>query len=194
MTQKTAVLAFLFFLSSCQPYIAGIHQASNHSQVAAKGCPVAADTVLSCIASSKQLSSQAINAEFDTIVDSLEPGVDNNKLNRLLCLSLHRHSSKEQLEKGKTLLKKTLKSNQCNRQDLAGLLLLIQGNIELHKKYLNQNWQLHLEKKALSKKKETSKEEFDQDIISYQRRIQDLEQQVQKLKEIESMLDKNVRP
>ena len=91
-------------------------------------------------------------------------------------------------------MKKILKSNQCNQQDLAGLLLIIQGNIQLHKKYLNQNWQLHLEKKAISKKKETSKQEFDQEIISYQRRIQDLEQQVQKLKEIESMLDQNVRP
>ena len=86
MTQKTAVLACLLFLSSCQPYTAGYYQGSNHSQVAAKSCPVAADAVLSCIASSNQLSSKAINAEFDSIVDSLEPGVDNNKLNRLLCL------------------------------------------------------------------------------------------------------------
>ncbi|MEA3468565.1 MAG: hypothetical protein U9R57_10140 [Thermodesulfobacteriota bacterium] len=192
MIQTTAILACLFFFSSCQPYSAGNYQDINHSQVTVKSCPVSADAVLSCIASSNQLSAQAINSEFNLIVDSLEPGADSN---RLLCLSLHRHSSSEQQEKGKAILEDFLTRAQCSKQqDLAGLLLIMQGNIDLHKKYFDKNWKLHLEKKEISNKKDTIKQEFDHEIISYQRRIQDLEQQVQKLKELESVLNKTVQP
>ncbi len=195
MTQKTAFLACLFFFSSCQLYPEGDYQAINHSQVTEKSCQVSADAVLSCIASSKQLSAQTIDQEFNSIVDSLGTLPATSKLNRLLCLSLQRHSSIEQLEKGKDLLEKVLTKEPCsNQQDLAGLLLIIQKNIYLHKKYLNKNYKLHQEKKAISNKKETIEQEFDHEIISYQRRIQDLEQQVQKLKELESTLDQNVQP
>lgn len=193
MTLKTAILACLFLLSSCQQLTSGHQQEKHLSQDIVNSCPVTADAVLSCIASSQQLSAQGVNTEFDSIPGSMESKKDNNKLNRLLCLSLHRHASKEQLEKGKTLLKDILKKDHCQQQNLTGLLLIIQGNIQLHKKYLNQNWKLHLENKEISSKKETIKQEFDQEAISYQRRIQDLEQQVQKLKEIESLLDKNMR-
>ena len=74
-------------------------------------------------------SREKINEEFDFILESVETGVNNNYLNRLLCLSLHRHASKEQLEKGKILLGKLLTSDQCDLQNLNGLLLIIQGKI-----------------------------------------------------------------
>ena len=194
MTQNTAILACLFFFSSCQPYSTGNYQDINHSQITTKSCQISADAVLSCIASSKQLSTQAVNSEFNLIVDSIEPKANKDKLNRLLCLSLHRHSSWEQLEKGKAHLEKFLTRDQCSKQqNLAGLLLIMQGYIDLHKKYLDKNRKLHLEKEEISNKTETIELEFDHEIISYQRRIQDLEQQVQKLKELESILDKNVQ-
>ncbi len=153
MTQKTAILACLFFFSSCQPYSSGNYQDINHSPVTLKSCPVSADAILSCIASSSQLSAQAVNSEFNLIVDSLEPVTDNNKLNKLLCLSLHRHSSREQHEKGKALLDEFLTREQSGKQqDLAGLLLIMQGNIDLHKKYFDKNWKLNLEKKEIRSK------------------------------------------
>ena len=74
------------------------------------------------------------------------------------------------------------------------MLHIIQGTIYLHKKYLDKNWKLYLNKKKACKKLETVSQQLDNEIISYQRRIQDLEQQVQKLKAIESMLDTSVRP
>ncbi len=50
-----------------------------------------------------------------------------------------------------------------------------------------------MQKKKLYEKEETLQQELDSEITSYQRRIQDLEKQVQKLIEIESMLDQKVQ-
>jgi hypothetical protein len=182
MTQKTVLLLSIFFFSSCHP------------QIKENICPVSADEVLSCIASSEHLSTQEVTSKFESLTNPTNPEPNTAKLNKLLCLALHSRSSKEQLQKGESLLTEILNKTECRKQNLSGLLHIIQGNIYLHKQYLDKNWNLFLKKKKISKKQEAVKLQHDNEIISYQRRIQDLEQQVQKLKEIESMLDKNVRP
>jgi len=87
-------------------------------------------------------------------------------------------------------LVENLKRIECRQQIISGLLYIIRGKIESYKKFLDKNWILYKKKKKLSKEQETVKLELENEILSYQRRIEDLEQQVQKLKEIESMLDK----
>ncbi len=194
MIQKTVVLLSLLFLSACQQVAVWNQQDSRPPEVIADTCQISADKILSCLASSKQLSSDDLSSEFDSLIDSLGPETDNAKLNRLLCLTLHRHSSKEQLQKGESILEELLKKDECKQQNLTGLLLIIQGNIALHNNYLNRNWKLHLKKKALLAKEENIKQDLDHEISSCLLRVQDLEQQVQELKEIESMLDKKVSP
>ena len=194
MIQKTVILLSLLFLSACQQFAARNQQVSPPPKVITDTCQISADKVLTCLASSKQLSAEELSSEFDSLIDSLGPKPDSAKLNRLLCLTLHRHSSIEQLQKGESILKELLKKDACKQENLTGLLLIIQGNITLHNNYLDKNWKLYLKKKALLKKEEDIKQDLDHEVSSYVLRIQDLEQQVQKLKEIESMLDKKVLP
>ena len=191
MTKKITTLLCILLLSGCQQLTTWSHQGT---QTRNASCPVSTKEVLSCIASSQQLTKHEVRSELDSLIDSLELKRNNTNLNRLLCLALHRHSSKERIQKGKTILEKTLKKDQCKQQDLKGLLLIIQENINLHNKYLNRNWKFYLERKELKNKKETIQQKLDYEIISYQRRIQDLEKQVQKLKDIESILDQKVQP
>ena len=194
MIQKTVILLSLLFLSACQPIASWNQQDSRPPKVITETYQVSAHKILSCLASSKQLSSNNLSSEFDALINSLGPKPDSEQLNRLLCLTLHPDTSIEQLQKGESILKELLRTKACNQESLTGLLFIIQGNITIHNNYLNKNWKLHLKKKALLKKEEDIKQERDNEITSYQLRIQDLEKQVQKLKEIESMLDKKVSP
>ncbi len=178
MTQKTVLLISIFFFSACHP------------QIKENICPISADEVLSCVASSTNLSTKDISTKFTLLTDPTNPEPNATKLNKVLCLSLHSHASKEQLHKGQDILEENLKHTECKQQTLSGLLYIIQENINLHNKNLDKNWDFYLKKKKKNKEQETDKLELENEIISYQRRIKDLEQQVQKLKEIESMLDK----
>lgn len=194
MIPKTAILVSLLMLSACQQFTELNRQGSFPSHSTENIYQVSADNILSCLASTKQLSEKKIRSEFDSLMESLEEDADNTNMNRVLCLSLHPHSSLKQLQQGENILKGILKDNEGKQKTLTGLLFIIQGNILLHKTYLNKNWKLHVEKKKLCEKKEISEQEIESEITSYQRRIQDLEKQVQKLIEIESMLDQKVKP
>jgi len=177
MTQKIFILISILIFSACHP------------QIRETTCPISADEILSCVASSTNLSSEEITTKFDSLSDLLTSNPNSRQLNKILCLSLHTKASLKQLQKGKTVLIENLKKTECRQQKLSGLLILTQEHINLRQKFLDKNWNLYLKKKKNSKEKKTEKLQLDNEIISYQRRIKDLEQQVQKLKEIESMLD-----
>ncbi len=185
MSHKAIIIVSVFLFCACQPQI---------NTTSKDNCPISADTVLSCIASSSHLSTKEISKKFETLTnpDNTEP--DSLKLNKIICLSLHRQASKKQLLKGESVIKENLKLTECKQQNLSGLLHITQGKINLYNKYLDKNWNFYLKKKKKNKEQETDKLELENEVISYQRRIKDLEQQVQKLKEIESMLDKNATP
>ena len=193
MIQKTVLLLSLLFLSSCRQFTDQNQQGGFPSHTSANTCQVSANQILSCLASSQQLSAKDVCSEFDLLNKSLEEKTNSTNLNRLLCLSLQPHSSLKQLQQGESILEELLKKNACKQQNLTGLLHIIKGNIVLHKTYLDTNWKLYVQKKKLYEKKETLQQELDGEITSYQRRIQDLEKQVQKLIEIESMLDQKVQ-
>ncbi len=93
------------------------------------------------------------------------------------------------MSKGEDILLENIQKTKDSRQSVSGLLYVVQRNVELQKKYLDKNWNLYLKEKKSCEELEAAKSQLDTKILSYQRRIQDLEQQVQKLKEIESMLD-----
>ncbi|MBU0945862.1 MAG: hypothetical protein KJ804_16085 [Proteobacteria bacterium] len=193
MIPKTVILLSLL-LASCQQFSALDNQYNHPPEAIEDPCHISSDEILSCIVSSKQLSTKDLNSEFDALINFIESESSNTKLNRLLCLTLHHDASKKQLQRGKDILEKIIKNNKCRQKNLTGLLLLIQGNLDLHEKYINKASKLQLEQKKLLKKNETLTLELDEEIISSQRRIEDLEQQVQKLKEIESMVDKKMSP
>ena len=187
MMTRIAVLAILLALSSCQQFNGAGSADRQFTQSGADTCQVSTNRILSCLSSTDQRSSKIVNSEFDTLFNSWKTNPEDTNLNRLLCFSLHYHSSKEQLTQGKNILEQSLKRSACQQQSLDGLLRIFQGKIKLHKQYLDRNWKLHLENKKISKQN-------DIETATSQRRIQDLEKQVQKLIEIESMLDQKVQP
>lgn len=181
MSPKAIIILSIFLFSACQPQIN-----NNYSD----NCSISTDLVLSCIASSSHLSAKEVSTKFDTLINPANVEPDSTRLNKVICLSLHSQASKKQLQEGEQILKENLKTAECKQQNLPGLLSITQGKINLYNKYLDKNWDFYLKKKKISKEQETDKLELENEIISYRRRIKDLEQQVQKLKEIESMLDK----
>ena len=187
MMTRIAVLATLLALSACQQFTGTGSADRPFTQSGADTCQVSVNRILDCLSSSDKLSSKAVNSEFDTLFNSWKTDPGETNLNNLLCLALHYHSSKQQLTQGKNILEQSLKKSDCHQQSLDGLLQIFQGKIKLHKRYLDRNWKLHLENKNISKQN-------DIETATFQRRIQDLEKQVQKLIEIESMLDQKVQP
>ncbi|HID69409.1 MAG TPA: hypothetical protein EYP35_02860 [Desulfobacterales bacterium] len=188
MKRLIAIIIVSFLaLTGCQQFSQSAGSNQHGYQNSTSGCRVSANQVLACLASTKQLSQKENLSEFNTLFKSWKTKPDRTNPNRLLCLSLLPHSSQKQLQQAESILEETLRKYQYNKQDLTGLLHLIQGNILLHKQYLDTNWKLYLEKKRLY-------EQNNMEVTTYQRRIQDLEKQVQKLIEIESMLDQKVQP
>lgn len=178
MIPKTVILLSIFIFSACHP------------QIKENICLISTDAVLSCIASYADLSTKEVSSKFDSLTKSIKQKPNTAQLNNLLCLSLHSRASIDHLIMGKDILTTNLGKSECSQKNLSGLLYIIRGKIESHKKYLNKNWTFYLDKKKSNKAQETVQLQLDNQMFSYQRRIQDLEQQVQKLKEIESMLDK----
>jgi hypothetical protein len=177
MTKTIVSLLGIFFFSACHP------------QIAKNICPITTDRVLSCVASSAHLSNEEITSKFESLIHPTNSEPNTTKLNKLLCLSLHSRATKEQLQEGKNILLENLQKTECKQKNISGLLLIIQGNIDQQKEYLDKNWALYLKNKKNLQTQETGMQQLKTEISSYQRRIEVLEQQVQKLKEIESMLD-----
>ncbi|MBL4903387.1 MAG: hypothetical protein JKY62_12165 [Desulfocapsa sp.] len=177
MTKNIVSLLGIFFFSACHPH------------VETNICPISTDRVLSCVASSAHLSTEEITSKFESLINSTNSEPNATKLNKLLCLSLHNRATREQLQGGENILVENLKKPECKQKNLSGLLLIIQGNIDQQKECLDKNWTLYLKNKKTLQTQETVKQQLEYETISYQRRIEDLEQQVRKLKEIESMLD-----
>ena len=181
------LLATVLTLSACQQFNNPGSNDRRFTQSGEKTSRISTSRVLACLSSSNQLSAKSVKSEFDTLVNSWETNPVSTNLDKLLCLSLHHHSSQKQLMQGENILAQFLQKNGSGQQDINGLLRVFQGKIELHKQYLDMNWKLHLENKKISKQNDTER-------ATCQRRIQDLEKQVQKLIEIESMLDQKVQP
>ncbi len=188
MKQTTFFLLALFVLSSChlQPL----------PQKQPNDCMISAAEVLSCIASSANLTDKEVSAKFDSIknINTVKENPAPTSLSKLLCLSLHDNAPINQRQQGEKILQKILQKPECNDQTLSGLLLITQSNIDLYTKYLNTNWTSYLKNKKSYKEQDTFIKQLESEALSYKRRIQDLEQQVQKLKEIETMLDTKTTP
>lgn len=184
----------LLLLSACQKFTALNGEEGTLPHSGPVVCQASVNKILSCLSSSKNLSSAGIASEFDMRFDSWKTNKKQSNVNRMLCLSLHPQAMPDQLKKGEQLLQELLRKNECKQTNLPGLLCIIQGNRFLHKTYLDQNWKLYVEKKKLREKKEITQQELASEITSYQRRIKDLEKQVQKLIDIESMLDQKILP
>lgn len=187
MKRTTALLLLtLLALSSCYQ--------QTHPQRPTNTCWISAEEVLSCVASSANLTCEEVSSKFDTLLNTPFPASPPARMNKLLCLSLHKCASMEHRQKGEKILQKILKYPECRDQTLSGVLLLTQGNIELYKKYLDKNWTSYLKNKKSYKEQEAFIQQLESEALSCKRRIQDLEQQVQKLKEIELMLDNKIAP
>lgn len=188
MNHTTACLfVILLTLSACQNLVDNNGNGRRILHEESTTCQISAEQILTCLASSKQLSQKDTRTELNALFKSLETQTTQINTNKLLCLSLHRHSSLKQLQQGAEVLKKHIETEQCQQQELKGLLRLFQGKTSLHKQYLDKNWKQHLEMKKLT-------EEYENKLGTCQRRIQDLEKQVQKLIEVESMLDQKIKP
>lgn len=154
-----------------------------------------ADTILMCLASQEKLSRKEFAEMYKTAVADATRGEHADML-RVVCLSLHRHASYKQFKDGKEMLAQYLKKQPENTSSLQGLLLLIQ-RIDREKivkkvesnKIIDEKEGLETENRDLMERNETLERNASQD----QERIKELQQQIEQLKNIESIIKKRER-
>lgn len=153
------------------------------------------DTILMCLASKDKLSRKEFAGMYKTAVAEATRGEHADMLH-VVCLSLHRHASYKQFKDGKEMLAQYLKKHPENTSSLHGLLMLIQ-RIDREKivkkvqsnKIIDEKEGLETENRDLMERNETLERSASQD----QERIKELQQQIEQLKNIESIIKKRER-
>lgn len=154
-----------------------------------------ADTILMCLASQEKLSRKEFTGMYKTAVADAARGEHADML-RVVCLSLHRYASNKQFKDGKEMLAQYLKKHPENTASLQGLLSLIQ-RIDRERivkkvesdKIIDEKEGLEAENRDLIDRNETLEKNASQD----QERIKELQQQIEQLKNIESIIKKRER-
>jgi outer membrane murein-binding lipoprotein Lpp len=154
-----------------------------------------ADTILMCLASQEKLSRKEFAGMYKTAVADAARGERADML-RVVCLSLHRYASYKQFKDGKEMLAQYLQKHPESTSSLQGLLLLIQ-RIDREKivkkvesnKIIDEKEGLETENRDLMERNETLERNTSQD----QERIKELQQQIEQLKNIESIIKKRER-
>ena len=154
-----------------------------------------ADTILMCLASQEKLTRKEFAGMYKTAVADATRGESADML-RVVCLSLHRYASYKQFKDGKEMLAQYLKKHPESTSSLQGLLLLIQ-RIDREKivkkvesnKIIDEKEGLETENRDLIERNETLEKNASQD----QERIKELQQQIEQLKNIESIIKKRER-
>jgi len=153
------------------------------------------DTTLSCLAENEKMSRKEFNSAYKTaLVQAGRPeGAD---IPRLVCLSLNQQASYRQFKEGMEALSRYIKTHPESAPSLRGLALLIQ-RIDREKivkwtqssKSMDEKEGLEAENRELLERNETLEKSATQD----QARIKELQQQIEQLKNIESIIKNRER-
>lgn len=154
-----------------------------------------ADTILSCVAGNRKMTRKEFNGAYKAAFADTARAQNNDNL-RLICLSLHRHASYKQFKDGMESLSRYIKGHPESGPGLQGLYLLMQ-RIDREKivkwaqsnKVLDEKEGLEAENKELLERNEM----LEKNVANDQARIKELQQQIEQLKNIESIIKNRER-
>jgi len=146
--------------------------------------------ILSCLQQLHSLHSKEFNAYFTATEARLENGNDEDKL-RFICLSLNTKANYKQFKQGEILIGQYIKDHPDSREEMKGLLLLVdrldQAKVTRwsnRKKMLDEKDELEAEVASLRTRIEALQGEHEQDTV----KIQELRNQIEQLKNIENII------
>ncbi len=147
-------------------------------------------SILSCLNDIGSLRSREFNRYFQEAEIRIHGGKDEDKL-RFICLSLNDKASYRQFKQGVTLLKQYIKEHPDSREELSGLMSLIDRLDKAkvtrwsgRKKMLDEKEELEAEVASLQARVEALLREHEQDAV----KIQELRNQIEQLKNIENII------
>jgi len=147
-------------------------------------------SILSCLNDIGSLRSREFNRYFQEAETRVNEGKDEDKL-RFICLSLNDKASYRQFKQGVALLKQYIKEHPDSREELSGLMSLIDRLDKAkvtrwsgRKKMLDEKEELEAEVASLQARVEALLREHEQDVV----KIQELRNQIEQLKNIENII------
>ena len=147
-------------------------------------------SILSCLNDIGSLRSQEFNRYFQEAETRINEGRDEDKL-RFICLSLNDKASYKQFKQGVALLKQYIREHPDSREELSGLMSLIDRLDKAkvtrwsgRKKMLDEKEELEAEVASLQARVEALLREHEQDAV----KIQELRNQIEQLKNIENII------
>jgi len=191
------LLAGVVLLSGC----VAVNRQSSETHEAIKPTVVfrqaAGSYILSCMEDLGSIRSKEFNGYFKAAQGQLENGSDEDRL-RFICLSLNVKANYKQFKQGTTVLEQYIKEHPDSREEMSGLLGLVdrldQAKItrwSSRKKMLDEKEEMEGEVSALQAEVESLQEkiealqgEWEQDKV----RIQELRNQIEQLKNIENII------
>lgn len=167
-------------LSSCAGGI-WTRPSSDQSEGLVISSPTDANMILSCHAEQQKLTHGEFKAVYKNAFAQAADGTDAAVL-RLICLSLHDSASFKQLKSGTATLVNYIKEHQdADSAGLVGIQLLMQRlEKELTVKWTQGN------KKQLDEKERV--EALEKGAVQDQKRIKELQNQIEQLKNIEHII------
>jgi predicted RNase H-like nuclease (RuvC/YqgF family) len=136
--------------------------------------------ILSCLAEQQKLNHEEFKAAYKASSAQAADGTDAATL-RLICLSLHDYASFKQLKSGRTTLANYIKQH---RNDGSAGLLGIQVLMQRLEKELTVKWTQS--NKNLDEKERI--EALEKGAVQDQKRIKELQNQIEQLKNIEHII------
>ena len=146
--------------------------------------------ILSCLNGTGTLRSKEFNRYFQEAETRIEGGSDDDKL-RFICLSLNNKANYKQFKQGVTLLQQYIKEHPDSRNEMNGLMTLVDrldkakiSRWSSRKKMLDEKEELEAEVASLQASVEKLLREHEQDVV----KIQELRNQIEQLKNIENII------
>ena len=153
------------------------------------------DTILSCVAGNRKMSRKEFNGAYKAAFAGAARAQSGDVL-RLICLSLHRYASYKQFKHGMESLSRYIKGHPESGPGLQGLYLLMQridrekiGKWAQSNKVQDEKEGLEAENKELLERNEL----LEKSVANDQARIKLLQQQIEQLKNIESIIKNRER-
>jgi hypothetical protein len=154
-----------------------------------------ADAILSCLAGNRKMSRKDFNIAYKKNSANAS-GAEKGEILRLICLSLGRHASYKQFKAGMELLSRYIKEHPESGPELQGIHVLMQ---RIDREKINkwvQNNKIMDEKEGLeaeNKELQERNEVLEKSLANDRERIKELHQQIEQLKNIESIIKNRER-
>ncbi len=192
---------FLFFLVLSISMLSGCAEgfwkqhASDQSRATVVFYPTDANTILSCLTERRKMTHKEFGREYRTASKQATKGERAASL-RLICLSLHDHASYKQFKSGMKTLAAYMKVHPDDAASLQGIYQLMQRIDKEKIKKWNQGSKSSDEKEELEAENtdlQERNEMLEQNASQDQVRIQELQKQIEQLKNIENIIKNRER-